>query len=280
MEAILPELPEVECLTRAVARVLDGRRITAARFFRADLRDPIPTEAFQGLIVGETIEQTFRRSKYMLVKTSAGYAVFHLGMTGNILCYDSPTPQHPHTHAVFTVEGAEAKRYLHFVDPRRFGRIFCVEGERYEDHPFLKDLGHEPLEARALGRHLFEASRGSKQAIKTFIMDARVVVGVGNIYASESLFKARIRPTRPAGKVPREAYDELAAAIKKTLRASIAAGGTTFRDYKAADGSPGYYKVRLQVYDRTGEPCGNCGSAVRERRLGGRSTFFCATCQK
>jgi formamidopyrimidine-DNA glycosylase len=276
----MPELPEVECLTRAVRRVLKGGRLVGAEFFRSDLRDPIPIDQFRALLVGQPVEDVFRRSKYMVVRTPRGLGVFHLGMTGNIIQRPIAKPGVAHTHAVFAIEDKSGQTsYLHFIDPRRFGRIDCIEGTVIDEHPWFAELGPEPLAAKALGAHLFEESRGRKQPVKAFLMDARVVVGVGNIYASESLFRAGIHPLRKAGSVSSQRYARLGEAVRETLKAAIKAGGTTFRDFKNSDGNPGYFALKLAVYDREGEACPRCGAAIEQVRLAGRSTFFCGTCQ-
>jgi len=276
----MPELPEVECLTRAVRGAIQGGSLVEASFLRGDLREKIPTAAFKRLLVGETIEDVFRRSKYMLIRTKRGHGVFHLGMTGNILVQPSAEPSMAHTHAVFSVRDKKGRTiHLHFVDPRRFGVIDVAEGADYTTHRLFANLGVEPLDHEALGAYLFEQSRRRKAPVKTFLMDARVVVGVGNIYASESLFRAGIKPQRAAGTVTRERFQLLADAIKETLLASIKAGGTTFRDYKNAEGNPGYFAVSLNVYDREGEPCLKCKKAIKGLRQSGRSTFYCARCQ-
>ncbi len=277
----MPELPEVESLTQAVKPVLEGSRLAKATFLRPDLRAPIPIEDFCELLVGQVIESVSRRSKYLLIKSRKGYGIFHLGMTGRILVQSSATPSVPHTHAVFTVAGASGEiTYLHFVDPRRFGRIDCASVDDLAKHPLFVDLGPEPLDCRDLGEHLYKLSRGRKTPVKVFIMDAHTVVGVGNIYASESLFRAQIHPRRKAGSVSRANYEKLAATIKDTLSDAIAAGGTTFRDFQTPDGNPGYFAVSLNVYDRADEPCKKCGSAIRLIRQSGRATYFCAFCQK
>jgi formamidopyrimidine-DNA glycosylase len=206
-------------------------------------------------------------------------------MTGNIFFEQSAVPARLHTHAVFHIAAANGgEAWLHFVDPRRFGRIDAVEGGDGElaGHPSFADLGPEPLEATAgeLGRYLFETSRGRSAPVKSFLMDQRVVVGVGNIYASESLFRAGIHPGRKAGAIPRPRYELLARYIRETLEKAIAAGGTSFSDYRHPDGETGYFQVELNVYDRAGEPCPVCGAKVRLLRQAGRSTFFCGSCQK
>lgn len=237
-------------------------------------------DAFREVLVGEKVEDVFRRSKYLLVKSRLGYGVFHLGMTGAIIEHEVAEPQEAHTHAVFKFVSALGKeKYLHFVDPRRFGRIACVAGDTYEGHALFAELGPEPLTTKDLGKHLFDTSRGRTAPVKAFVMDARVVVGVGNIYASESLFRAGIHPKRKAGQISRERYDLLAMQIQETLRDAIKAGGTTFSTYRNSDGNPGLFVVKLRVYDRKNEPCEKCGKKVRQITQAGRSTFFCAFCQ-
>lgn len=276
----MPELPEVECLTRAVRGVLKGGTILEASFHRKDLRDPIPMTEFRELLVGEKIEDVFRRSKYMLLKSRRGFGVFHLGMTGALMERGGEAPEEKHTHAVFKVLNAKGKEtFLHFVDPRRFGRIACLAGESYENHAFFADLGPEPLVSKNLGKHLFETSRGRTAPVKAFVMDARVVVGVGNIYASESLFRAGIHPKKKAGQISLERYEHLAREIQATLQEAIKAGGTTFSTYRNYEGNPGLFVVDLKVYDRAGEPCRKCKKPVRQIKQTGRSTFFCAFCQ-
>jgi formamidopyrimidine-DNA glycosylase len=276
----VPELPEVECLTRAVRAVLEGGVLRSAEFLRAAIRDPIPIDAFNEFVVGQRIEEVYRRSKYLLMRTKKGVGVFHLGMTGALLLKDEKLATEAHTHAIFRFTGPSGKRgYLHYVDPRRFGRIACVEGQDLNGHALFSDLGVEPLVTEDLGGYLFERSRGKSLPVKSFIMDARVVVGVGNIYASESLFGAGISPKREAGTVSRARYGRLGEQIKETLEKAIKAGGTTFRDFKNSDGNPGYFAVELKVYDRAGENCESCGNIIKTIRQSGRSTFFCAFCQ-
>lgn len=277
----MPELPEVECLTRAVSRSLQGAKLTKAKFFRKDLRDPIPVGEFRKALEGQFIDRFWRRSKYMVWQSGDQCGVFHLGMSGNMRLLEDAKPVYPHTHAIFMFEKEKGvPQFLHFIDPRRFGRISCIPLAELESHPYFSKLGPEPLVARKLGEYLFERSRNKKQAVKTFLMDARVLVGVGNIYASESLFRAGISPTRPAGTVKRNEFELLAIHIKATLREAIKAGGTTFRDFKSSDGEPGYFFLKLNVYDREGEPCRQCGDAILNIRQTGRSTYYCPNCQK
>jgi len=277
----MPELPEVECLTNAVRATALGWTVSDVRFLRQDLRAPIPTKRFKALFTGQKLSEISRRSKYMLWKVDGqGYGIFHLGMSGNFLMRPTGEVQMKHTHAVFTLSRPRRKDvYLHFVDPRRFGIIDCCTLTELEDHKYFRELGPEPLSCENLADHLFTRSRRRKQPIKAFLMDAKNVVGVGNIYASEALFRAGIRPLKAAGKVNTSAYERLAQAVDETLTAAIAAGGTTFRDFRNADGNPGYFALRLNVYDRAGAACGQCGEKIRQVKLAGRSTFYCRRCQ-
>jgi formamidopyrimidine-DNA glycosylase len=277
----MPELPEVECLTRAVRHVLQGQQIQQVQFFRRDLRGEIPIEQFQATMLSRPIRRVYRRSKYMLVEVEGSVGIFHLGMSGQIMCLDQPEPVYPHTHAIFQISPTSPKPvYLHYIDPRRFGWITCCAGSELADHPFFKHLGPEPLATDDLLNYLWQKSRKKVVAIKNFLMDARVLVGVGNIYANEALFRAGIRPTRPTHRVRQKEFAALVPAIRQTLSEAIEAGGTSFRDYLHPDGSPGYFKVALRVYDRAGEPCVECGAEIQEVRLSGRATYFCKRCQK
>lgn len=279
----MPELPEVECLARAVREETRGCRFTGVNFLRPDLREPMPFDAIRSALVGATLRSVRRRSKYLLIETDRGTAILHLGMSGQLLSMDSPDPVKTHTHVIFELRGGGKPTYLHFVDPRRFGRLTAVPaGTDLSAHPWLSELGPEPLEitADALAEHLWRKSRSRKAAVKPFIMDGAVVVGAGNIYASESLYLAGIRPGRAAGRVTHQEYRILAKAIQTVLGAAIEAGGTSFRDYLHSDGSEGSYALQLNVYGRSGEACRKCLSPVRETRHLNRATYFCSTCQK
>ncbi len=276
----MPELPEVECLARSIRRIAKGGILEDAVFFREDLREPIPIKEFRKLWLGETIDDVTRRSKYLLLQSKRAAAIFHLGMSGKILCYDSPAVRLSHTHAVFTVRRfGDEPLYLHYVDPRRFGFINCCRIENLETHRYFAHLGPEPLENRRLGQHLFEISRSRHVAIKQFIMDAHNVVGVGNIYANEALFRARIHPNTQSRELNLGHYQSLARAIQTTLRAAIKAGGTTFRDFLNPDGNPGYFSQNLSVYGREGEPCRVCGGQILLSRMTNRATYHCNQCQ-
>jgi formamidopyrimidine-DNA glycosylase len=280
-EFFMPELPEVECLTRAVRRVLKGSTVEKVEFLRKDLRDPIPIRPFKAMFEGQIVDDVFRRSKYMLWQASDGLGIIHLGMTGNLVYQETDKPILPHTHMIVSLRTKTNKqRFLHYIDARRFGRISCMQGHDYEEHAYFNALGPEPLLMKDLGQYLWEKSRRRKGPIKPFLMDAKTVVGVGNIYASESLFRAGIHPARAAGRVSQDRYIELGGHIKATLSDAISQGGTTFRDFKNANGNPGYFRVSLAVYDRERQPCRVCGTPIKALRQAGRSTFFCGVCQR
>ncbi len=277
----MPELPEVECLTRAVRHIVKGCVLEHVKFYRKDLRSPIPIKEIKQIMLHEPILLVKRRSKYMLLKTSKGYGIIHLGMTGNIICADQAKPLAKHTHAVFTFRDQKQELvWLHYIDPRRFGRIDCLLGHDLKSHKYFSDLGPEPLVIKDLTKHLFQKSRNKKKPIKNFIMDASVVVGVGNIYASESLFKAKIHPEAIAGTISERKYQKLADEIQSTLKSAVKAGGTTLRDFKNADGNPGYFAISLAVYNRAGSPCLKCKTTIESVRQSGRTSFYCPSCQK
>lgn len=272
----MPELPEVESLVRAVRTMVIPEPLRSVKFFRSDLRYPIPVKKIQNILTKEPIQSVERRSKYMQWATAGGVVVFHLGMSGRMLDFSTNKPQEKHTHAIFEMSPG---RFLHFIDPRRFGIIDYCSHKDLPAYKFFKDLGPEPLTSPDLGQHLFQKSRNKKISIKTFIMDAHQIVGVGNIYASEALFRAGIHPETPAMSLPLKHYERLSKEICQTLKEAIAAGGTTFRDYQQADGNPGYFKVALNVYERADQPCNRCQQPIRTMRQSGRATYFCAHCQ-
>jgi len=239
----------------------------------ARLRWPVPHQLASAL-AGEVIESVERRAKYLLFRTAAGSLLVHLGMSGSLRMVDAKVPPGRHDHVDVLLEGGACLRYH---DPRRFGCfLWLAPGEV---HPLLEKLGPEPLSSDFDGQLLYLRSRGRKTAVKSFIMDGKVVVGVGNIYASEALFLAGIRPDRAAGRISRERYQHLAAHIKQVLTIAIEQGGTTLRDFVGGDGRPGYFAQQLLVYGRGGQPCKSCGSVLRDRRVGQRSSVYCVTCQ-
>jgi len=276
----MPELPEVECLTRSVRKYLDGFTCESVEVMQPHLRDVVDIAHVQRVLKKQKIIGVTRRSKYLLIESPKGTCVIHLGMSGQLLAAKQPEIQHKHTHARFAFSNAKGVvKWLHFVDPRRFGMIGAVSPRDLPEHQWFKDLGPEPLATRNLWRHLLQRARGRKQPVKVFLMDAGHVVGVGNIYASESLFRAGISPLREVGSLSEAEFKTLDSCIKATLRAAIAAGGTTIRDYRNSTGERGYFAVRLAVYDREDEPCVQCQRPVSACRQGGRSTFYCAACQ-
>jgi formamidopyrimidine-DNA glycosylase len=270
----MPELPEVETTRRGIAPHLVGRRIDKVLLRRPDLRWPIPA-AIGEQLPGRTIDAVTRRAKYLLLQTDAGSALLHLGMSGMLRVLDPATPVGKHDHYDLELDSG---RVLRFTDPRRFGCLLW-QGPG-EVHPLLGGLGPEPLSEAFDGDLLWHLSRGRRGAVKSFVMDQAVVVGVGNIYASEALFEAGIHPRRAAGAVSRARYAALAAAIKRILAHAIGRGGTTLRDFLNPDGAPGYFAQELSAYGRSGEPCRRCGTPIRQLLLGQRSTFYCPRCQR
>jgi formamidopyrimidine-DNA glycosylase len=270
----MPELPEVETTRRGLAPHLDGRRITAVTLRRPDLRWPIPPEVSR-LLPGEAITGLRRRAKYLLLDTAPGSALLHLGMSGSLRVLAADTPVTTHDHVDLALDSG---RVLRFNDPRRFGCLLWQPAGT--THALLQGLGPEPLSAAFDGAYLHALSRKRTASVKTFLMDQAVVVGVGNIYAAESLFRAGIAPGRAAGRVSRAQYDGLATAVKDILQHAIRRGGTTLRDFISPDGAPGYFEQELFVYGREGEPCKVCREPLRGRRLGNRATAWCRTCQR
>ena len=269
----MPELPEVETTRRGITPHLLGQHILKLVIRQPKLRWPIPPLLITTL-PGQRIESIERRAKYLLVHTHAGSALLHLGMSGSLRVLDADTVAGKHDHFDWLLDSG---RLLRFTDPRRFGSLLWQPVGSV--HELLAHLGPEPLDNDFDGDHLWRLSRGRSAAIKTFIMDQAIVVGVGNIYAAEALFAAGIHPRRKAGAVSRERYARLAGAIKRILNYAIDRGGTTLRDFISPDGVPGYFEQELYVYGRVGEPCRNCGSTIRSITLGQRSTFYCPQCQ-
>jgi formamidopyrimidine-DNA glycosylase len=270
----MPELPEVETTRRGIAPFLEGHRITMVRVWNRRLRWPIPA-GIEHILAGQTIDAVQRRGKYLLLQTGDGTILIHLGMSGSLRLTRVNAKQTKHDHFEIRLETGDS---LRFNDPRRFGSFLWTDSSP-EDHPLLINLGPEPLESDFTGAHLHRTSAGRSIAIKPFLMNAAVVVGVGNIYASEALFRAGVHPRRSAGRISRARMDRLAIAIKAVLQESIDAGGTTLRDFLGGDGKPGYFRQRLRVYGRADEPCVSCSTPIRQIVLGQRSTFYCTNCQ-
>ncbi len=269
----MPELPEVETTRRGIEPHVQGRTITKIVLRRPDLRWPIP-EAIRTELLGARVDAVERRAKYLLLHTSRGTAIVHLGMSGMLRVLPRGTPAATHDHVDLELDSGQL---LRLTDPRRFG---CLLWQPLgTTHELLRDLGPEPLSDSFDGSLLYARSRKRSAAVKVMLMDQATVVGVGNIYACESLYAAGIRPTRAAGSISRPRYDRLAAEVKRILAHAIQRGGTTLRDFLAPDGAPGYFEQELQVYGREGEPCKTCGSLVRAKLVGQRNTFYCSRCQ-
>ena len=271
----MPELPEVETTLRGLLPHLVGQTVHGVILRRADLRWPIP-EPVQTDLPGQRIAAIRRRAKYLLIDTDhAGSALLHLGMSGSLRVLPGDTPLRAHDHVDICLTNG---RVLRFNDPRRFGcLLWQAQGEL---HPLLAGLGPEPLSDGFDGAYLYHLSRGRSAPVKTFLMDQRVVVGVGNIYAAESLFQAAIHPRKEAGKVSRAAYVRLADAVKAILGYAITRGGTTLRDFISPDGAPGYFEQELSVYGREGKPCPRCGRTLKHATIAQRATVWCSHCQR
>ncbi len=271
----MPELPEVETTRRGIAPHVTGRRIARLLVREARLRWPVEATLAR-MLAGQRIVAVTRRGKYLLLGLDQGTLILHLGMSGSLrlVAATAPAGRHDHVDLLF-----DDGRCLRLTDPRRFGALIWTRDAAL-DHPLLASLGPEPLAEDFNGDTLWQAARGRRIAIKVFIMDSHVVVGVGNIYASEALFRAGIHPARAAGRISRARMAALAEAIKAVLNEAIAQGGTTLRDFVGGDGRPGYFRQQLAVYGREGEPCLRCGAPIRQQRLGQRASYYCVQCQR
>ena len=269
----MPELPEVETTRRGIEPHLLGHTIAGAIVRNPRLRWPVP-EDLDAKVHGQQILQVRRRAKYLIIDLESGFLLLHLGMSGNLRVVPANTPLRPHDHVDLLLDDGFVLR-LH--DPRRFGALLWYPAG--SEPALLANIGPEPLSPAFDGAYLAARARGKQQAVKQFIMDAQVVAGVGNIYANEALYRAGVDPARAAGRISGTRYARLAQAIKTVLQEAIEAGGTTLRDFSAPSGKPGYFVLSLQVYGREGEPCAHCGNAIRQTRIGQRSTFHCPKCQ-
>lgn len=271
----MPELPEVEAVRRGIAPLLLGRRISRIVVRQWQLRWPIPRHLLTEL-PGQHVRRIERRAKYLLVVTGGGTLLLHLGMSGSlqVVPADRLPERHDHLDVIFQ-DGV----CLRLRDPRRFGAALWCRGDVHR-HRLLMGLGPEPLEPEFDGDHLYDHARKRNVAVKNFIMNARVVAGIGNIYACEALYLAGVHPARPAGRISRTRYRHLAECIRHVLREAISEGGTTLRDFVAVDGRPGSFGRRLRVYGRGGEACDRCRVPIRQGRIGQRSSFYCPACQR
>ena len=269
----MPELPEVETTLRGIEPHLLNQRITRVIVRDRRLRWPVPAEVNRA--EGQTVISLQRRGKYLLLNLQQGGLIIHLGMSGSLRIMQQPVTPDKHDH--FDVE-LENGVCLRFNDPRRFGAFLWVQDDM-QSHELLRNLGLEPLSDDFTVDYLFQRSRNRSVAIKNFVMNGHVVVGVGNIYASEALFMAGIHPQRAAGRISRQRYENLVLAIRDVLQRAIEQGGTTLRDFVISDGAPGYFAQNLLVYDRAGNDCFQCGSAIKQKVIGQRSSYYCSACQ-
>ncbi len=270
----MPELPEVETTRRGIAPYISGQRVSRVIVRNPNLRWPV-SKRLEKELTGQIIHSVRRRAKYLLLDTDAGTAILHLGMSGSlrIIAPAEPPRKHDHVDIVF------GDKALRFTDPRRFGSLHWTRRPAMQ-HRLIKPLGYEPLGEAFNGDYLYLRSRNRTVAVKQFIMNSHIVVGIGNIYASEALYMAGIHPKRAAGKVSRNKYRLLAEVIQEVLNDAIDQGGTTLRDFVNGDGKPGYFGQHLNVYGKAGEPCISCRRPIREIRQGQRSTFYCPKCQR
>jgi len=271
----MPELPEVETTRRGIAQTMTGQVIGTVIVREPRLRWRLP-DNFAAQLQGQTVRAVRRRAKYLLIDLEHGCLIVHLGMSGSLRVMPASTSALKHDHVDIVLDSSQC---LRFNDPRRFGSMHYTAATP-ADHPLLKKLAPEPLSAEFNADYLARKARHRKVAIKQFIMNGNLVVGVGNIYASEALFRAGIRPSRATGRVTKVELAKLVKAIKVVLSAAIRAGGTTLRDYVNADGAPGYFKQKLFVYERAGEPCRKCKTPIKQLKHGQRSTYYCAHCQQ
>ena len=271
----MPELPEVETVRRGIAPHISGRTIKRAVVRERRLRRPV-TNQLDRLVRGRRIQAVGRRAKYLVLRTDGGHLLVHLGMSGSLRVLTRDTPPGAHDHVDLCLSGGVR---LRFRDPRRFGTVLWT-GAEPERHPLLRGLGPEPLSDDLEPGHLHRISRGRSAPVRNFLLDGRVVAGVGNIYACEALFRAGIAPHRKAGTISAARYRRLTGEIKATLAEAIAAGGSTLRDFVNASGEAGYFTMQLQVYGREGEPCRRCRRPLRRITLGQRSAFYCTHCQR
>lgn len=272
----MPELPEVETTRLGISPHLIGHKIREIIIRRHDLRLPVSENLTE--LEGATFTSVKRRSKYLLLETDAEAVILiHLGMSGSLRIIPAGESWKKHDHIGITV-GKNLQ--LRYHDPRRFGLVLRIPSSEIPTHPLLANLGPEPLESDFTTKHLLAALSTKSIPVKVAIMDAKIVVGVGNIYASESLFRSGIHPLLPANKLTKPRAEKLVGAIREVLTESITQGGTTLRDFLKSDGEPGYFKQRLFVYDRKGEPCRVCKTPISHQVIAQRATYWCGKCQR
>lgn len=270
----MPELPEVETTRRGIEPWLLGATVHSLNVYQHQLRWPVPRDLNQ--LIGQRIDRVARRAKYILIESDPGVAIVHLGMSGSLRLYSDSEPLRKHDHVDVQLDNGYGLRYH---DPRRFG-CWLWQPRDQDTHPRLAGLGPEPFDTAFSAERLYRRSRKSTAPVKSFIMNNTTVVGVGNIYASEALFRAGIRPGRAAGRISKPQYERLHEAVVSVLQAAIQQGGTTLRDFLNSDGEPGYFAQSLKVYGRAGEPCHRCGRPVSTKIIAQRSSFWCSNCQR
>lgn len=274
----MPELPEVEVTRRSLEPHLNGRTMESVLVRETRFRVPLPKSRIQRALRGRRVVGLRRRSKYLLIDLERDQTlIIHLGMSGRLRYLPREEPAEAHEHVVFRLD---AGHDLRFRDPRRFGLVLLEATEGLEEHPLLRHLGPEPLQDEFSLKYLVDRARGRSAPVKAFLMDARNVVGVGNIYVCEALWRARIHPQRAAGRIGRDRMARLHAAVREVLEEAIEQGGTTLNDFADAAGEPGYFVVRLAAYGREGESCARCGTPIRRIVMSNRSTFYCPSCQR
>jgi len=271
----VPELPEVETTRRALEKLIGGHRVVGVHVYQRQLRYPV-TDGLGWKLRGEPVVKVGRRGKYLLLDCRSSTVLIHLGMSGSLCVLPCTRARRRHDHVEFEFDHG---RCLRLHDPRRFGMVLLLRGDVHR-HRLLKFLGPEPFAAEFSGSYLYQRSRGRRQAVKNFLMDGRIVAGLGNIYVNEALFRAAIDPRRCAGRVALKRYEELACSVRDVLQEAIRAGGTTLRDFASGAERPGYFSVQLQVYGREHQPCPRCASEIRKIRQGQRSTYYCPRCQR
>jgi formamidopyrimidine-DNA glycosylase len=271
----VPELPEVETTRRGIAPLVEACTVVAVTVRETRLRQPVPANLAE-LLCGHELRAVERRAKYLLFRFAHGTLIVHLGMSGSLRVVPPETAFKKHDHIEITFAN---ERRLRFHDPRRFG-LMIWSADPVESHPLIAHLGPEPWDEQFDAAYLHAAARSRRAAVKNVIMDGRIVVGVGNIYASEALYRAGVHPKRAAGRVSIARYARLVLAIREVLAEAIEVGGTTLRDFVKSDGEPGYFRLQLNVYGRAGEPCPGCRGLIRQAVIGQRSSFYCPVCQR
>ena len=271
----MPELPEVETTLRGIEPHILNKKITSITVRNPSLRWPVPVNSLKANLVSSSFLSIKRRGKYLILESLKGFVLIHLGMSGCLRIFNNKSAPEKHDHIDINFDDNSILRY---TDPRRFGSFLWTKEPG--SHVLISKLGPEPLGNKFSGAHLFEKSRKKKMPVKNFIMDSKIVVGIGNIYASEALFLAGIRPKKYAGKVSHNQYESLAIEIRNLLNKSIEEGGTTLRDFVGGDNKPGYFKQRLNVYGRSGQECKVCRSILKNLKIGQRGSVYCPKCQK